>query len=202
MSVVVFAFSKGQFVVKLSAYKIDVLSSPKATFRLAVGCERLKKIISKSANTEVPLSVESIMNDVASSKLSRNTYEEFIAPALDRIAVPLQQALAEFGLTLDQIDAVKLLGRSTRILATRARIQAALASNPFSPHLNQDEAVARGATFACAFFSPAFRVREFHIRDTTPYPTKVSWDRLLSDPDDDTELVVFPTTTSSLPPRS
>lgn len=216
LSASVVAFSKGQLVVKSSAYdrhlggrdidyallkhfatefktkyKIDVLSSPKATFRLAVGCERLKKIL--SANSEAPLSVESIMNDIdASSKLSRDAYEELIAPVLDRIAVPLQQAIAESGLSLDQIDAVELIGGTTRIPAIRTRIQAALGGKPLSTTLNQDEAVARGATFACAFFSPTFRVREFHIRDIAQYPIKVSWERSETDPDEDTELVVFP----------
>lgn len=216
MSVAVVAFSKGQLVVKSSAYdrhlggrdidyvllqyfatefktryNIDVLSNPKATFRLTVGCERLKKIL--SANLEAPLSVESIMNDIdASSKLSRDAYEQLIAPVLDRIALPLEQALSESGLSIDQIDAVELIGGTTRVPAVRARIQAALGGKPVSTTLNQDEAVARGATFACAFFSPTFRVREFHIRDSTPYPIKVSWDRSETDPDEDTELVVFP----------
>ncbi|KAF8840895.1 HSP70-domain-containing protein [Paxillus ammoniavirescens] len=215
MSVSVIAFSKGQLVVKASAYdrhlggrdidyallqhfakefqtkyRIDVLANPKATFRLGVGCERLKKVL--SANSEAPLNVESIMNDIdASSKLSRDDYEQLIAPVLNRISVPLEQALAESGLTIEQIDAVELIGGSTRIPAVRARIQEALGGKPLSTTLNQDEAVARGATFACAFFSPTFRVREFHVRDISQYPIKVCWERS-EDPDEDTELVVFP----------
>ncbi|KAL4078244.1 heat shock protein 70 family [Scleroderma yunnanense] len=216
MSVSVIAFSKGQLVVKGTGYdhhlggrnidyallqhfaaefkekyRIDVLSSQKATFRLAVGCERLKKIL--SANTEAPLNVESIMNDIdASSKLSRDNYEALIAPVLERIAAPLQDALAESGLTIDQIDSVELVGGTTRVPAVRARIQAALNGKALSTTVNQDEACARGATFACAFFSPTFRVREFSIKDTNHYPIKVSWDRASGDPDEDTELVVFP----------
>ena len=58
--------------------------------------------------------------------------------------------------------------------------------------LNQDEAVARGATLACASLSPVFRVREFAIHDITPYPIKVSWEKEAGNPDEDTELVVFP----------
>ncbi|KAF9234289.1 Hsp70 protein-domain-containing protein [Melanogaster broomeanus] len=153
-------------------YKIDVMSNPKATFRLAVGCERLKKVL--SANTEAPLNVESIMNDVdAPSKLSRDEYEQLIAPVLERISGPLEQALAESGLTVDQIDAVEPIGGSTRIPAVH-------------------EAIARGATFACAFFSPTFRVREFHMRDISHYPIQVCWERSEGDPDEDTELTVFP----------
>ncbi|OAX34233.1 heat shock protein 70 [Rhizopogon vinicolor AM-OR11-026] len=216
MSVSVVAFSKGQLAVKAAAYDrhlggrdidyallqhfaaqfnskyhIDVLSNPKATFRLTAGCEKLKKVL--SANNEAPLNVESLMNDIdASSKLNRETYEELISGVLDRIAAPLQQALVESGLTIDAIDSVELVGGTTRIPAVRNRIQAALGGKPLFTTLNQDEAIARGATFACAFQSPTFRVREFHMHDIAQYPIKVCWERAASDPDDDTELVVFP----------
>ncbi|KAH7916594.1 heat shock protein 70 family [Hygrophoropsis aurantiaca] len=217
MSVAVVAFSKGQLHVKSTAYdrhlggrdidyallrhfaaefktkyKIDVLSSPKAMFRLAVGCEKLKKIL--SANMEAPLNVESIMNDIdASSKLSREQYEELIDDVLSRIATPLQQALADSGLTIDQIEAIELVGGTTRIPAVRSRIQAALGGKPLSTTLNQEEAIARGTTFACAFLSPTFRVRDFVIHDITHYPIKVRWEQSPADADEDTELVVFPT---------
>ncbi|KAG1751254.1 Hsp70 protein-domain-containing protein [Suillus paluster] len=199
MSVSVVAFAKGQLTVKAAAYDrhlggrdidyaliqyfadqfnakyhIDVLSSPKATFRLGVGCEKLKK---------APLNVESLMNDIdASSKLNRETYEELISGVLDRIAVPLQQALVESGISIDAIDAVELVGGTTRIPAVRARIQAALGGKTLFTTLNQDEAIARGATFAAAFQSPTFRVREFHVHDIAQYPIKMMT----------TELVVFP----------
>ncbi|KAG0707014.1 heat shock protein 70 family [Suillus ampliporus] len=216
MSVSVIAFAKGQLTVKAAAYDrhlggrdidyallqyfaaqfnakyhIDVLSSPKATFRLGVGCEKLKKVL--SANIEAPLNVESLMNDIdASSKLNRETYEELISGVLDRIAAPLQQALAESGLSIDAIDTVELVGGTTRIPAVRTRIQEALGGKLLSTTLNQEEAIARGATFACAFQSPTFRVREFHVHDIAQYPIKVCWERSNADPDDDTELVVFP----------
>ncbi|KAF8546809.1 actin-like ATPase domain-containing protein [Imleria badia] len=163
-SVAVVAFSKGYLIVNSAAYdrhlggrdidyallqyfaeefktiyKIDVLSSPEATF-----C---------------------------------------------RIAFPLRQALVESGLSIDQTD---LIGGTTRVPAVRARIQVSLSGKPLSTTLNQDEAVARGATFACAFFSTTFRVREYHVGDITQCPMKVSWDRSQSHPDEDTELVVIP----------
>ncbi|PCH35950.1 heat shock protein 70 [Wolfiporia cocos MD-104 SS10] len=215
-SCAVVAFSKGQLTVKSTAYdrhaggrdidyalvrhfaseftdkyKIDVLSSPKATFRLAAGCDRVKKVL--SANAEAPLNVESIMNDVdATSRLSREEYERLIAGVLDRIPGPLQQALADSGLTIDQIDAVELVGGCTRIPAVRAKIQSVFESKVLSTTLNQDEAAARGATFACAMLSPVFRVRDFSMHDITPYSIKVQWERQPDDTDDDTELVVFP----------
>ena len=216
MSVAVVAFSKGQLTVKSTAYdrnlggrdidyallehfshefkakyKIDVMSSPKATFRLSAGCEKLKKVL--SANAEAPLSVESIMNDVdASSKLSRDQMEGLISHVLDRIPAPLRRALADSGLNLDQIDAIELVGGSTRVPSVRQRIQEVFPGKTLSTTLNQDEAIARGATFACAMLSPVFRVRDFHVTDINHYPIKVQWNASDTDPDDDTELVVFP----------
>ncbi|KAL6299797.1 heat shock protein 70 family [Sparassis latifolia] len=215
-SVAVVAFSKGQLTVKSTAYdrhvggrdidyalvqhfaaefktkyKIDVLSSPKAMFRLAAGCDRVKKVL--SANAESPLNVESIMNDVdASSRLNRDEYEGLIAGVLDRLPLPMQQALTESGLSLEQIDAIELVGGGTRIPAVRAKIQSVFPGKALSTTLNQDEAAARGATFACAMLSPVFRVRDFSMHDITPYSIKVQWQPQPDDTDEDTELVVFP----------
>ncbi|KAI0699889.1 heat shock protein 70 [Cerioporus squamosus] len=214
MTVSIVAFSKGQLTVKSTAYdhhvggrdidyallkhfaaefkekyKIDVLSNPKAIFRLNAGCDRVKKVL--SANAEAPLNVESIVNDVdATSRLTREEYEELIAGVLDRLTAPLEQALADSGLTIDQIDTVELVGGCTRIPAVRAKIQAWFQGKTLSTTLNQDEAAARGATFACAMLSPVFRVREFSMQDITPYSVKVSWER--QPDDDDNELIVFP----------
>ncbi|TFK82527.1 heat shock protein 70 [Polyporus arcularius HHB13444] len=214
MSVSIVAFSKGQLTVKSTAYdrhvggrdidyalvkhfatefkekyKIDVMSNPKAMFRLTAGCDRVKKVL--SANAEAPLNVESIVNDVdATSRLTREEYEELIAGVLDRLTAPLDQALADSGLTIDQIDTVELVGGCTRIPAVRAKIQAWAQGKTLSTTLNQDEAAARGATFACAMLSPVFRVREFSMQDITPYSVKVAWER--QPDDDDNELIVFP----------
>ncbi|KAF8903882.1 heat shock protein 70 family [Gymnopilus junonius] len=215
-SVSVVAFSKGQLTVKSTAYennlggrdidyalvehfseefkgkyKIDVMSNAKASFRLTAGCEKLKKVL--SANAEGVLNVESIVTDVdATSKLTREELEGLISHLLDRIPAPIQRALADSGLTLDQIDAVELIGGSTRVPAIRQRIQDAFPGKALSLTLNQDEAVARGATFACAMLSPVFRVRDFHITDINQFPIKTLWEASPTDPDDDTELLVFP----------
>jgi heat shock protein 4 len=125
--VAVVAFSKGQLTVMGTAadrhfggrnfdrallehfaeefkgkYKVDVLSNPKAMFRLAAGCERLKKVL--SANAVAPLNVESLMEDIdASSQLKREEFEALVAPLLEKVTLPLQEALEQAGLTKDQI---------------------------------------------------------------------------------------------------
>jgi heat shock protein 4 len=216
MSVAVVAYNKGRLQVKSTAYdrnlggrdidyalvqyfaaqfqakyKIDVLSNPKAVFRLTAACEKLKKVL--SANAEAPINVENIMNDVdASSKLTREEYEELIAGVLERIAQPIRSALEQAALTADQVDAIELVGGSTRIPAVKARIQSVFPGKTLSFTLNQDEAIVRGATFACAMLSPVFRVRDFAVNDINQYPIKVQWAKSPTDTDEDTELTVFP----------
>ncbi|KAJ3864171.1 heat shock protein 70 family [Lentinula novae-zelandiae] len=146
LSVAIVAYSKGQLIVKSTAYdrnlggrdidyalvkhfaaefkekyKIDVLSNPKAVFRLAAATEKLKKVL--SANAEAPINVESIMNDIdASSKLTRDDLEGLIADELSRIVAPIRRAIDDSGLNLDEIEVVELIGGSSRIPAVRARI--------------------------------------------------------------------------------
>ncbi|KAG6865525.1 hypothetical protein C0991_001847 [Blastosporella zonata] len=216
LSVAIVAFSKGQLTVKSTAYdrnlggrdidfalvkhfaeefktkyKIDVLSNPKAVFRLTAGCEKLKKVL--SANAESPLNVENIMVDVdAVSHLSRDQLEELIAEVLDRIPAPLQQALEDSGLTVEELDAIELVGGTTRIPAVRNRISSVFPGKTLSTTLNQDEAVARGATFSCAQLSPVFRVRDFSIHDITPYPIKLQWTPEPDSTEEDKEILVYP----------
>lgn len=217
-SVSIVAFSKGQLNVKSTAYdrhfggrdidyaliqhfaaefskkyKIDVLSNPKAIFRLSTQVERLKKML--SANTEGILNVESIMNDIdASSKLTREALEGLIQSSLDRIPPVITQALQNAGLTTNQIDAVELVGGSVRIPSVRQCIQSVFADKQLSTTLNGDEAVVRGGTFACAMLSPVFRVRDFAYHDIAHYSITISWDKS-QDPtgeDEESSLEVFP----------
>ncbi|KAH8916751.1 heat shock protein 70 [Atractiella rhizophila] len=213
-SVSIVAFSKGSLTVKGTAYdrhfggrdidwalvehfaeefkskyKIDVKSNKKAVFRLASGVEKLKKIL--SANAAAPLSVESIMNDVdASSSMTREAFDEMIAPLLERTIAPLEAALAEAKISPDEIEAVELIGGSTRIPALKNRIQSFF-GRPLSFTCNPEEAVCRGATLACAILSPVFKVRDFSTSDITGFPIDFTWARDAGDPDDDTTLRVI-----------
>lgn len=169
-------------------YKIDVLSSPKAVFRLAAGCERLKKVL--SANAVAPINVESLMEDIdAASQLKREEFEELIAPLLERLTQPLESALAQAGLKKEDIYSVEMVGGSSRVPALKERVSAFFGGKTLSFTSNQDEAVARGCTLACATLSPVFRVRDFAVHDVTSYPIKVTWEK--ADVDEETELLVF-----------
>ncbi|EOQ99889.1 hypothetical protein E3P92_02074 [Wallemia ichthyophaga] len=176
-------------------YKIDVYSNPKATFRLAAGCERLKKVL--SANSVAPLNVENLMNDIdATSMLKREEFEAAAADVLKGVEAPLAEALQAAGIEQSQVDAVELVGGTSRVPAIKEKISQFFGGKTLSTTLNQDEAVVRGATLACAMLSPVFRVREFSVNDINLYGIKATWDAPSSLPageSNETEIEAFPT---------
>ncbi|KAL8866249.1 MAG: hypothetical protein Q9174_006412 [Haloplaca sp. 1 TL-2023] len=157
--------------------------------RVATSAEKMKKIL--SANSQAPISIESLMNDVdVSSMMKREDLESLIQPLLDRATVPLEQALAEAKLKPEDIDAIEMVGGCTRVPALKDRISKYF-NKPLSFTCNQDEAVARGCAFSCAILSPVFRVRDFSVHDIVNYPIEFSWEQSPDIPDEDTSLTVF-----------
>ncbi|MCJ1431587.1 adenyl-nucleotide exchange factor sse1 [Xylographa pallens] len=170
-------------------YKIDIHTNPKAVVRVAAAAEKMKKIL--SANAQAPLSIESLMNDVdVSAMMKREELEELIKPLLDRVTAPLEQALAEAKLKVEDIDAIEMVGGCTRVPSLKDRISKYFGKT-LSFTLNQDEAVARGCAFSCAILSPVFRVRDFSIHDIVNYPIEFNWEQSPDIPDEDTSLTVF-----------
>jgi heat shock protein 4 len=170
-------------------FKIDINSNAKARFRVLAGCEKLKKIL--SANASAPLNIESVMDDVdVRGFLKREELEELVRPLLDRVTVPLKEALAEAKLKPEDIDAIEMVGGCTRVPSLKAAVQEFF-GKPLSFTLNQDEAVARGCAFSCAILSPVFRVRDFSVHDMVQYPIEFTWEKSPDIPDEDTSLTVF-----------
>jgi len=214
MSVAIVAFKKGQLTVLSTAYdrhlggrdfdkalvdhfaqvfkekyKIDINSNAKALHRVYAAVEKLKKIL--SANAASPLNIESVMNDIdATSMLKREELEQLVAPLLERVTAPLETALRDAKLTQADIDSVEMVGGSTRIPSLKERVSSFFGKQ-LSFTLNADEAIARGAAFACAIYSPIFKVREFTVHDITPYPIQFNWEPTPDIPNEESSLVVF-----------
>ena len=170
-------------------FGIDIKTNPKALTRVATASEKLKKIL--SANASAPLNIESLMDDKdVRAMLKREELEELVKPLLDRATLPLEQALADAKLKIEDIDAVEMVGGCTRVPALKERISKFFGKN-LSFTLNQDEAIARGCTFTCAILSPVFRVRDFTVHDIINYPVNFTWEQSPDIPDEETSLVVF-----------
>jgi len=96
-----------------------------------------------------------------------------IEPVLNRTAGPCKQALADAGVTPEQIDEVVLVGGSTRIPAVRKLVENLfhLAARGKKPHieLNPDEVVALGAAVQADILAGASATtEEMLLLDVTP----------------------------------
>ncbi len=106
-------------------------------------------------------------------EIPREVFEQLIEPVLERTAGPCRQALADAGITPEQIDEVVLVGGSTRIPAVRALVDNLfhLAARGKKPHidLNPDEVVALGAAVQADILAGASKTtEEMLLLDVTP----------------------------------
>lgn len=168
---------------------LDIRSNKKAMYRLRAACERVKKIL--SANAVTLLSVENIMDDVdVSAQINRADFEAMCLPLMGSFQAPITAALAMAKLEAHEIDAVELVGGSTRVPAIKEHLMR-IFGRELATTLNQDEAIARGCALQCALQSPVFKVREFSIQDITSKAVKYTWEPMADAPED-FEYEVFP----------
>jgi Fe-S protein assembly chaperone HscA len=106
-------------------------------------------------------------------EIPRAVFELLIEPVLGRTVGPCKQALADAGITPEQIDEVVLVGGSTRIPAVRQLVDELfhLAARGKKPHieLNPDEVVALGAAVQADILAGASKTTgEMLLLDVTP----------------------------------
>ena len=106
-------------------------------------------------------------------EIPRAVFELLIEPVLARTVGPCKQAMADAGITPEQIDEVVLVGGSTRIPAVRALVDDLFHSSARGkkPHteLNPDEVVALGAAVQADILAGASAAtEEMLLLDVTP----------------------------------
>ncbi|EYU24689.1 hypothetical protein MIMGU_mgv1a001324mg [Erythranthe guttata] len=176
-------------------YKIDVYQNAKACLRLRAGCEKLKKVL--SANPVAPLNIECLMDEKdVRAHIKREEFEEISIPILERVKKPLEKALVEAGLTIENIHSVEVVGSGSRVPAIIRILTEFFGKEPRRT-MNASECVAKGTALECAILSPTFKVREFQVNESFPFPIALSWKVSASDSqnaaaDNQQSTVVFP----------
>ncbi|KAG6776856.1 hypothetical protein POTOM_016646 [Populus tomentosa] len=170
---VLFSYFAAQFKEKDD---VDVCTNMKASIRLRASCEKLKKVL--SANAEAPLNIECLMNEKdVRGFIKREEFEMLSSGLVESISVPCQKVLANYGLTVEKIHSVELVGSGSRIPAI-TRMLASLFKREPSRRINASECVARGCALQCAMLSPIFRVREYQVQDSFPFSIGLSSDKV------------------------
>lgn len=142
-------------------YKIDVYQNARACHRLRVACEKLKKVL--SANPVAPLNIECLMDEKdVRGVIKRDEFEQISAPILERVKGPLDRALAEAGISVENVHSVEVVGSGSRVPAIIKILTEFFGKEPRRT-MNASECVARGCALECAILSPTFKVREFQV---------------------------------------
>ncbi|CAA7025789.1 unnamed protein product [Microthlaspi erraticum] len=160
-------------------YKIDVSQNAKACLRLRAACEKLKKVL--SANPVAPLNIECLMDEKdVRGVIKRDEFEEISIPILERVKRPLEKALSDAGLTVDDVHMVEVVGSASRVPAMIKILTEVFGKEPRRT-MNASECVSRGCALQCAILSPTFKVREFQVHESFPFSVSMAWKGVASD---------------------
>ena len=135
---------------------------------------RIKTIL--SANTEAMPSVESVAFDIDyRSKISRVDFEKECDDLKPRFAQPIKDALANAGLTMENITSVIFAGGHSRVPMVQAAVRAAVGEKKIATSVNADEAAVLGAALYGASVSRQFRTKDIKVTDIIPYDVQISY---------------------------
>jgi len=147
---------------------IDLSQDRMALQRIRDAAEKAKIELSSSLETEINLPF--ITADATGPKhiqlrLTRAKFESLVEDILQRLIPPCRQALEDAKLRPEQIDAVILVGGSTRIPRVQQIVRDFFGKEPHKG-VNPDEVVAVGAAIQAAVLAGEFR--EILLLDVTP----------------------------------
>jgi Fe-S protein assembly chaperone HscA len=150
---------------------VDLRSHPAAVQALRKAAIDAK--IRLSTEPSASFDIELPNGDRYQREIPRAVFELLIESTLDRTVVSCKKAIADAGITADQIDEVVLVGGSTRIPAVRKLVDDLfhLSARGKKPHteLNPDEVVALGAAVQADILAGASKSTEqMLLLDVTP----------------------------------
>ncbi|KAI3712027.1 hypothetical protein L1987_70576 [Smallanthus sonchifolius] len=162
------------FAEKFKAeYNIDVFQSVRACLKLRAACEKLKKVLSE--NPEAPMNIRCLMDDMdVRGFIKREEFEQLSTSILERVKKPLEKALLEAQLTVENIHAVEVVGSGSRMPAVIKILTKFFGKEPRRT-MNASESVSQGCALQCGILSPTCRVREFQVQESFPFSIAVAW---------------------------
>jgi molecular chaperone DnaK len=147
---------------------IDLSGDAAALERLRSAAEKTKIELSATVRREINLPF--LASDASGPKhlvceLTRAKLEAMIADLIERTAVPTRACLADAGLQPRDVDAVVLVGGSTRIPRVQEAVRAIFGKDPLKS-VNPEEVVAMGAAVQAGVLSGD--VKDMLLLDVTP----------------------------------
>ena len=151
---------------------MDLKADKLALQRLKEAAEKAKIELSSSATTEVNLPFITARMEGGSSTplhlvetISRADLEKLVGKLIDRTLDPCKKALADAGISKDDIDEVILVGGMTRMPKVREVVEKFFEAKPHTG-VNPDEVVAMGAAIQAGVLQGD--VKDVLLLDVTP----------------------------------
>ena len=147
---------------------VDLMLEKSAVQRLKDAAEKAKIELSGSTITNVNLPFITAVDNVPKHMditLTRAKFEELTADLVEATITPMNNALRDAGLSVNDIDKIILVGGSTRIPAVQAAVKRVTGKEPFKG-INPDECVAIGAAIQGGVLGG--EVKDVLLLDVTP----------------------------------
>ncbi len=147
---------------------IDLSNDTMALQRLKEAAEKAKKELSTAVETDINLpfiTADQSGPKHLNMKLSRAKLEALTEHLVDRTLEPCKQALADAGLSVNDIDEVLLVGGMTRMPLVQKKVKEFFGKEPHKG-VNPDEVVAMGAAIQGGILSGD--VKDVLLLDVTP----------------------------------
>ncbi|KAF9481579.1 actin-like ATPase domain-containing protein [Pholiota conissans] len=152
----------------------DVREDKRGMAKLWKEAQRVKAIL--SANTDATAQVESLAWDIDfKQKITRAQFEEKCKDLKGQFAKPVEDALKNAGLTIDNITSVILTGGSTRTPMVQAALKAAVGEDKIALNVNADEAAVLGAALHGASLSRQFKTKPIKVTDISVHDIQASY---------------------------
>ena len=162
------------FCQKMGKKENDIKKDSKALKRLKVQCEKAKKKLSN--NNSSSINVLSFFENInLRVEITRDRFNQECENLYKRIEIILDKVLADSQFKIEEIDEVILIGGSSRIPKIKEILQTKFGSDKIRDNINQDEAVAIGATWqAHKLTGKSEEIGNINILDITPFTLGVA----------------------------
>ena len=149
---------------------VDLSNDKMALQRFKEAAEKAKKELSSATTTNINLPFITATAEGPKHfdmNLTRAKFDELTSDLVERTVVPVQNALKDAGLTINDIGKVLLVGGSTRIPAVQDKVKQLTGKEP-NKSLNPDECVALGASIQGGKLAGDAGAGEILLLDVTP----------------------------------
>lgn len=149
---------------------VDLSNDKMALQRFKEAAEKAKKELSSATTTNINLPFITATAEGPKHfdmNLTRAKFDELTSDLVERTVVPVQNALKDAGLTINDITKVLLVGGSTRIPAVQDKVKQLTGKEP-NKSLNPDECVALGASIQGGKLAGDAGAGEILLLDVTP----------------------------------